>query len=212
MSQLSAIKVLIVDDHPLTQAGLRTFMYAFPDLVYMGAADTGEQALEFCDHEEPDVVLMDLLMPGMGGVAAIRAIKERHPRVEVIALTNADDGEVVREALRAKATGYLVKTATAFELAYAIRAARQGQPVLSEEASMALARSAGEAREVLAELTVREREVLDLVAQGLSNEQITDQLPVRQSTLEFHLRNLYAKLGVSGRAGLIARAYQLKFL
>jgi DNA-binding NarL/FixJ family response regulator len=170
MSQLSAIKVLIVDDHPLTQAGLRTFMYAFPDLVYMGASDTGEQALEFCDHEEPDVVLMDLLMPGMGGVAAIRAIKERHPKVEVIALTNADDGEMVREALRAKATGYLVKTATAFELAYAIRAARQGQPVLSEEASKALARSAGEAREILAELTTREREVLDLVAQGLSNE------------------------------------------
>jgi NarL family two-component system response regulator LiaR len=209
MSEASTIKVLIVDDHPLTQAGLRNFLYAFPDLVYLGAADNGEQALAFCEREEPDVILMDLLMPGMGGVAATRTIKERHPKVQVIALTSSDETDLVRDALQAKAISYLLKTATAFELAYAIRAARQGRPVLSEEASDALDRRAQQDPAVIADLTAREAEVLNLVAQGLSNKDISDQLQVKLPTVKFHLRNLYTKLGVASRTELMTRVHQL---
>jgi DNA-binding NarL/FixJ family response regulator len=126
MSQLSAIKVLIVDDHPLSQAGLRNFLYAYPDLAYMGAVDSGEQALAFCEYEEPDVILMDMLMPGMGGVAATRALKAQHPNVQIIALASSDEDDLVLEALQAKALSFLVKTTTASELAYAIRAAKWG--------------------------------------------------------------------------------------
>jgi len=181
-------------------------------MAYMGAVDSGEQALAFCEHDEPDVILMDLRMPGMGGVAATQALKERHPEVQVIALSSSDDGEQVKEALRAKASGYVVKTASAFELAHAIRAARHGQQVLSEDARKSLLRSAGQVPEIKTDLTKREREVLDLVALGLSNEQIADQLPLTLPTVEFDLRNLCMKLGVQGRSGLVARAYQLGLL
>jgi two-component system, NarL family, response regulator LiaR len=126
MSQFSAIKVLIVDDHPLSQAGLRNFVYAFPDLALMGAADTGEQALAFCEREEPDVILMDLLMPSMEGAAAIHALKEQHPDVQIIALGSPDEDDLVIEALHANALSLLDKTATASELVFAIRAAGQG--------------------------------------------------------------------------------------
>ena len=213
MSDPSTIKVLIVDDHPLVQAGLRNFLYSFPDLEFLGAMDSGEAAVTFCEEEEPDVILMDLLMPGMGGVAAIRMIKERHPKVQVIALTSADKSELVREALHAKAIGYLLKTASAFELAYAIRAAKRGRQVLSEEASASLASGASSpAPTTVADLTTREREVLDMVAHGLSNTQITEALQIRLPTVKFHLRNLYTKLDVGGRAELITRAHQLGLL
>src|SRR5438046_8104438 len=127
MNQFQTTKVLIVEDHPLAQAGLRNFVEAFPDLVFLGAVDSGEQALAFCESEEPDVVLMDLRMRGMGGVAATRALKEGHPKVQVIALTSSHEGELMREALRANDIGYLVTSATTVALAHTIRDAEVRQ-------------------------------------------------------------------------------------
>src|SRR4029453_15905670 len=98
MSDSATIKVLVVDDHPLTQAGLGNIMTAFPDLELVGAVESGEEAVAFCDHNEPDIILMDLLMPGMGGVAATRTIKERHPNIHIIALTSSEESDVVRAA------------------------------------------------------------------------------------------------------------------
>src|SRR4051812_12663344 len=212
MSDSSTIKVLVVDDHPLTQAGLSNFMAAFPDLSLVGVVGSGEEAIEYCDHDEPDVILMDLLMPGMGGVAATRVIKERHPGVRVIALTSSSESESVKAAMQAQATSYLLKTASAFELAFAIRSAMDGRSVISEEANKVLAQSRQETREFSGELTERERQVLGLVARGLSNKQIAEQLSIEMPTVKFHLRNLFVKLGTSRRSELITRAYQMKLL
>ena len=212
MSDLSTIKVLVVDDHPLTQAGLGNFMSAFPDLSLVGMVDTGEEAIAFCEHDEPDVILMDLLMPGMGGVAATRVIKERHPDVRIIALTSSAESDSVKAALQAHAIGYLLKTATAFELAFAIRSAMDGRSVISEEADKVLAQSRRETPEFSGELTDRERQVLGLVALGMSNKQVAEQLSIELPTVKFHLRNLFVKLGTTRRSELITRAYQMKLL
>jgi len=212
------IRVLVVDDHPMTQAGLRNFMRATPDLTLVGMVDSGEEAVAFCDRQEPDVILMDLLMPGMGGVAATRAIKERHPAVRVIALTSSEESDTVRAEMEAHATGYLLKNATAFELAYAIRSAMQGRSILSEEADKALAQSHNDREaqpqtsDLIEGLTDREREVLSLVADGLTNAQIGEQLSIELPTIKYHLRNLFTKLRVEGRSELIARAYQAKLI
>src|SRR5829696_907709 len=144
MSQLPLIKVLIVDDHPLAQEGLRNFLSAFPDLHCMGAVDSGEQALAFCEREEPDVVLMDLLMPGIGGIEATRLLTERHPEVEVIALTSGAQDDLIRQVMRVNASGYLVKTAPAHEMAYAIRTAKHGRAEPSGEADRPQSESAPE--------------------------------------------------------------------
>ena len=122
---LPPIKVLVVEDHPLTQAGLRSFLAAFPDLLLLGMVDSGESAIRFCAQTEPDVILMDLIMPGMDGVTATRAIKERHANIKVIVLTNSDDSATINDALQAGASNYLLKTSSAFELASAIRAAQR---------------------------------------------------------------------------------------
>jgi len=213
------IRVLVVDDHPMTQAGLRNFMRASPDLTLVGMVDSGEEAIDFCDQQEPDVVLMDLLMPGIGGIAATRAIKERHPNVRIIALTSSEESDTIREELEAHATGYLFKSATAFELAYAIRSAMQGRSVLSEEADKALVANGRNARksqvqksDSIDELTDRELEVLRLVASGLTNKKISEQLSIELPTVKFHLRNLFIKLSAAGRSQLIARAYHLNLL
>jgi NarL family two-component system response regulator LiaR len=187
---------------------MRNFLAAFPDMELVGAVDSGEAAIAFCEREEPDVILMDLLMPGMGGIEATRQIKERHPDVQIIALTSSEDSELVRQALQAKAIGYLLKNISSFELAYAIRAAKSGRPVLSQEATDALVRMVNQPASGADDLTEREREVLTLVTRGLSNDQVADQLAISPATVKFHLRNLYVKFGVSGRAELIAFTYR----
>ena len=120
----TGIGVLVVEDHPLTQARLRTFLAAYPDLSLLGIVENGEGAIEFCEREEPDVILMDLIMPGMGGAAATREIKKLHPRVNIILLTNSDELDSIKEALAAGASICLLKTSTATEIATAIRAAK----------------------------------------------------------------------------------------
>jgi NarL family two-component system response regulator LiaR len=202
------IRVLIVDDHALVHSGLRFFLLAFDDLELVGEATSGEEALELCAQHKPDVVLMDLMMPGMNGAAATRAICQRWPRTRVIALTNFQDAELVRGALEAGATGYLLKNVSAEELAGAIRSAYGGQPTLAPEATQALIQTVTRAPEPGFDLTPREHEVLTLMVGGLSNADIAERLVIGVSTVKFHVSNILSKLNVTSRAEAVALALE----
>jgi two-component system, NarL family, response regulator LiaR len=208
MSQATPTRVLVVDDHAVVRGGLRLFLLAFDDLELVGDASSGEKALALCADLQPDVVLMDLVMPGMGGVEAMRLMRQRHPQVQVIALTSFPEDELVQAALRAGAISYLLKTISAGDLAAAIRAAAAGQPTLAPEATQALLRQAGPPA-VGHDLTARERQVLALLVQGLSNAGIAAQLVVSESTAKFHVSNILAKLGAGSRAEAVAIALQI---
>jgi NarL family two-component system response regulator LiaR len=207
MSKETSIRVLIVDDHAVVRGGLRLFLLAFDDLELVGEANSGERALAMCAEVQPDVVLMDLMMPGMGGVEAIRLIRQRQPQVQVIALTSFPEDELVQAALRAGAISYLLKTISAGELAAAIRAAAAGQATLAPEATQALLRQAGPPP-IGHDLTERERQVLALLVQGLSNAEIAARLVISESTAKFHVGNILAKLQAGSRAEAVAIALQ----
>ena len=212
MTDERPIRVLIADDHALVRTGLKLFLSAFDDLALVGEAGSGEEAVRLCSCAGTDVVLMDLMMPGMGGVAATRAIREKCPHTRVIALTNFQEVESVQQALRAGATGYLLKNVTAAELAAAIRAAHAGRATLAPEATQALIDATlkpGPAAEAETfRLTPRESEVLAQMARGLSNAQIASQLVVSPMTVKFHVSNILSKLNATTRTEAVALALQ----
>jgi NarL family two-component system response regulator LiaR len=200
------IRVLIVDDHAVVRSGLATFLQAFEDFELVGEAGDGTEAVRLCAQISPDVVLMDLLMPEMDGIAATRAIREHHPEVRVIALTSFQDQDRVQAALDAGALGYLLKNVSAEELARAIRSARAGRPTLAPEATQALIHAATRPPEPGHDLTPREREVLALMVQGLNNAAIAKRLVVNRSTAKFHVSNILTKLGAASRTEAVALA------
>ena len=188
--------------------GLAAFLKAFDDLDLAGEAAQGEEAVRRCAEVQPDVVLMDLEMPVMDGVAATRAIRERFPAVRVLALTSFRDEELVHRALQAGAIGYLLKNVSAEDLATAIRAAHAGRPTLAPEATQALVHAATQPPVPGQDLTPREREVLALLVQGLSNTAIAARLVVSPSTAKAHVSSILAKLGVTSRTEAVALAVQ----
>jgi NarL family two-component system response regulator LiaR len=208
MTKTDPIRVLVVDDHSLVRTGLELFLMAFDDLELVGEAASGEEAIRVCCRLQPDVVLMDLAMSGMGGASATRTIREQCPQVRVIALTNFQDVAMVREALQAGAIGYLLKNVTADELAMAIRAAHAGRSTLAPEATQALIQATTRMQAPGDDLTPREREVLAWMAKGLSNGEIAKRLIVSPVTVKFHVSNILSKLGVSSRTEAVALAIQ----
>ena len=208
MSETGTIRVITVDDHEITRSGITFSLRAFKDLELVGEANSGEKALQLCDQLEPDVVLMDMQMPGMDGVQATQVLRDRHPQVQVLALTSFYDSELVQQAMQAGAAGYLVKGTTAKELAEAIRVAHAGNTVLSQEATQALIQTDEQPADLGHDLTERELELLPLLADGLSNAEIAQQLTISPSTAKHHVRAILAKLGAANRAEAVALAMQ----
>jgi DNA-binding NarL/FixJ family response regulator len=199
--------VLLVDDHPLVLAGLVGIVRDAPDLELVATARDGEEAVEAALRFSPEVVVMDLSMPGEGGVPAIRRIREHLPRVQILVLTSATERATVLAALRAGATGYLLKDSGAEDLVRSIRSvARKESPLDPRIAHELLANDLE--RAAASELTGREHDVLRLLAQGLANKQIAARLGIRESTVKTHLSNAFQRIGVSDRtsAALWARS------
>jgi two-component system, NarL family, response regulator LiaR len=206
------IRVMLVDDHTMVRRGLALFLKVFDDLQMVGEADNGSDAIQRCAEIRPDVVLMDMVMPGMDGVSATRAIRQRFPQVQVIALTSFKEGELIKNALEAGAIAYLLKDVSAEELAQAIRAARAGRATLSPEAAQAIVQSANLPPAPGLDLTEREREVLSLMIEGLNNTQIAARLSVSPSTIKSHVSNILSKLGVASRTEAVTLALRSRIV
>jgi two-component system, NarL family, response regulator LiaR len=205
------IRIMLVDDHAVVRSGLGAFLSVNQDLELVGEAENGEQAVVRAGLLKPDVILMDLMMPVMDGVAATAAIKKQNPSIKIIALTSFQEDELVRNALKAGAVGYLMKNITARELAAAIRAAKDGKVTLSPEAAQALVRATEQAQEIDS-LTERERDVLKLMVEGLNNAEIAERLVISLSTVKYHISNILMKLGVENRVSAVTTAIQHKLV
>jgi NarL family two-component system response regulator LiaR len=210
MSSSQPIRVLLVDDHTMVRRGLATFLKVFDDLELVGEAASGEAAIELCGQVLPDVILMDLMMPDMDGATATRLIRQKFLKVQVVALTSFKEEQVVKNALRAGAIGYLLKDVSADELAWAIRAAHSGRAILSPEVARALANDANQTPVPGQDLTERERAVLALMVEGLNNTQIAGRLVVSPSTIKTHVSHILSKLGVASRTEAVALAMRYR--
>jgi len=217
---MQPITLLLVDDQRLMRDGLRTLLELEDDLQVVAEAENGRQALEAYARHRPDVVLMDIRMPGMDGVEATRRLRERWPQARVIILTTFDDDEYVFEGLRAGALGYLLKDVSGHELAEAVRTVAGGgaliEPSVARKVVAEFARLAPPARPAnagLAEpLSSREQEVLQLLAQGLTNRQIADRLFLAEGTVKNYITSILQKLGVRDRTQAALRARELGLL
>lgn len=205
-SMREPIRLLIVDDHPIVRGGLRGVFADDPDFAVVGEARDGAEAIALAGHLRVDVVLMDLRMPKMGGVEAIRQLRRTTPATHVLVLTTFDTDSDVLPAIEAGATGYLLKDAPRDELIRAVRAARRGEAVLSPSVA---GRVLGQVRKPANDaLSQREREVLKLIANGTTNREAAAQLFVSEATIKTHLLHIYEKLGVRDRAAAVGEAYR----
>jgi two-component system, NarL family, response regulator LiaR len=193
------IRVLIVDDHNVVRQGLRMFLGTDPELEIIGEARDGAEALQLALQYSPDVVLMDLVMPGMDGISATAAIRRETPNTEVVALTSVLDDHSVIDAVRAGAIGYLLKDTDAQELRRAIKAAAAGQVQLSPQAAARLLLEVRTPEKIREPLTVRESEVLQLLAAGKANKEIAQALNISEQTVKTHVSHILDKLGVPSR-------------
>lgn len=215
---METLRVLIADDHPLFRSGLRALLCAVPDMTVAGEATTGEEAIALAARLQPDVVVMDLQMPGVSGIDATRRVLDTSPHIGVLVVTMFEDVYSVFAAMRAGAKGYVLKDADEEDMLHAILAVGKGEAIFSpavarrvidfftgtrpeEGIQMVPARA-------FPELTAREREVLDLIARGLSNPEITSRLFLSPKTVRNHISNIFAKLQVADRAQAIVRARQ----
>lgn len=208
MVRTTPIRVMIVDDQYIVRSGLATFISICPDLELVGEARDGEEAVQLCGALKPDLILMDLMMPKLDGVAATRMILAQQPDIKILALTSFKEKGLVQNVLQAGAIGYLLKDITADELADAIRNVYAGRPTLAPEAMQALLEPTApvERPPIGADLTEREREVLALMVQGLSNPQIAERLVLSLSTVKFHVSGILGKLQATTRTEAVTLA------
>lgn len=201
---MNKIRLVIVDDHPVVRDGLRGMLESQPDFEVVGEASDGEEAVRTVNLLSPEIVLMDLRMPVMDGVAALREIKASNSQVQVLVLTTYDSDADILPAIEAGATGYLLKDTSREDLYAAIRAAGRGEAILSPGVA---ARLIGQMRAPAEQkLSIRELEVLQLVAEGDSNREIASRLHISQATVKSHLIHIFDKLGVSDRTAAVTAA------
>jgi DNA-binding NarL/FixJ family response regulator len=194
------IRVLIVDDHAVVREGLRTFLDLQDGIEVVGEAGDGEEAIREGERLNPDVVLIDLVMPKLDGVQTMRALRDRVPGARAIVLTSFLEDERLLPAMRAGAAGYLLKSVQPRELAHAVRAAAAGDVLIDPAVAARLVEALGEGRDERAEqLTPREREVLALIGRGYANKRIALELGIAEKTAKTHVSNVLAKLGVADR-------------
>ena len=212
MAESAPIQVMVVDDHPVVRNGIRFSLLAFADIQVVGEASSGQETIDRCAQLQPDVVLMDLVMPGMNGVQTTRTLRAAFPKMQVLALTSFQEGNLVQEALQAGAIGYLLKDVSIDELARAVRLAAQGLPTLAPAAGQALVQTRTQAPKIGHDLTEREKEVLALLVEGLSNQQIADRLVISPATVKFHISSIRSKLGASSRTEVVILTMQHKLV
>lgn len=212
MASATPIRVMIVDDQYIVRSGLSTFVSVCSDLELVGEAADGEEAVRLCAAVQPDIILMDLIMPKMNGVEATRLILEQQPGIKILALTSFKEKDLVQNVLQAGAIGYLLKDITADELADAIRNVYAGRPTLAPEAMQALLEPTAPVEQppIGQDLTEREREVLALMVRGLSNPQIADTLVLSLSTVKFHVSSILSKLQATTRTEAVTLALKYK--
>jgi NarL family two-component system response regulator LiaR len=209
---MDLVRIVIVDDHPIVRQGLRAVIRVIPGLELVGEACDGQEALEVVGALRPDLVLMDLVMPGMDGVAAIAALKQAQPAVRVMALTTFAEAELVLGAVQAGVDGYLLKDVDVQELARAVQTVSGGQPYLHPEATRHLLRATVRPDPDPERLTRREQQVLALVARGLTNRAIARELGIAEKTASVHVSNLLAKLSLASRTQAALYAAQTGLL
>jgi len=208
---METIRVLIADDHVLFRDGLRALLNSVPDVEFVGEAATGDEAIAQAAALQPDVILMDIQMPGLNGIEATRRILQTSPHIGVIVLTMFEDDDSVFAAMRAGARGYILKGADQAEVLRAIRAVASGEALFGPAIAKKVIGFFSGARsamppQVFPELTEREREILDLIAQGRNNAEIADRLVLSPKTVRNHVSNIFSKLQVADRAQAIVRA------
>ena len=212
MSEQMPIKVMIVDDHPIVRDGIVNLSLIHDDIELVGKAEGGLDLLDQLQEIVPDVILMDMVMPGMDGLETTRAVLAKYPEVKVIALTSFPQGDVVRDILDAGAVGFFSKHAEIGTLVDAIRAAHAGQTILAAEATAALIQTKARSLELGRDLSERELEVLALVTEGLSNREIAQRLSISPGTVKHHVSSCMSKLGATNRAQAAALAMELQLI
>jgi NarL family two-component system response regulator LiaR len=202
------IEVVIVDDHAMLRKGLAVFLHSYNDLILVGEAANGEEALVICAEKRPHIVLMDLMMPIMDGVTAIRHIRRDYPDTQVIALTSFGEEALIKGVLEAGAISYLFKTVSADDLAKAIRDARAGISSFAPEVTDILVRSLQQPALAFQTLSERERELLALMVKGIGNKEISAQLMISLSTTKSHVSSILSKLGLASRTEAIVKVLE----
>lgn len=206
MNVSKPVRVILVDDHTVVRSGLGAVLSVSEGVELVGEAGNGEEAIRLCEQLQPDVVLMDLLMPKMDGVEATKIIHQKWPQIRIIALTSYKEKEYVEGVLKAGATSYLLKNVSADELIIAINRALIGQPSLSPEAAQILIQTVNNPSQPGSDMTERELEILSLMVKGKSNNEIAGSMFISLSTVKFHVSNILSKLGVSSRTEAVALA------
>jgi DNA-binding NarL/FixJ family response regulator len=211
MNHMETVRVLIADDHPLFRKGLRSLLESEPNIEVIGEARTGDEAIAIADTSHPDVILLDLKMPGRSGFEAARAISAISPHIHILVVTLFQDDESIFSALRAGARGYVLKDTSEEEMLRAIQAVASGEAIFSPGVASRMLGFFASSREelpqdIFSDLTSREREILELIARGMANTTIAERLYITLKTVRNHVSNIYGKLQVADRAQAVIRA------
>ncbi|MDX2137528.1 MAG: response regulator transcription factor [Chloroflexota bacterium] len=208
MTAEKCIRIVLADDHDMVRKGLRALLEQYQDLEIVGEAKDGQAVVDVCRRFQPDVLLLDMLMPRQNGIDALPALRQHCPDMNILALTSFDDADTVQQAIKGGAIGYLMKNVSGNELATAIRKAQMGQSTLSPEAAQVLIRATTQPLQIGHDLTERERGVLALMKEGLNNRQIAERLVISSSTVKNHVSSILSKLSTVSRTQAVAVAVE----